>query len=75
MSEHLPQTSDDVERLMAMHRVVERYFPDDIKFILEQLHDEEDEISFLYGQLLEIGEDSDEVLIQYGVIERNEDEV
>lgn len=73
MSDHLPQSAEDIDRLMAMHRVVEVFFPDDVAFILEQLLDEEDEISFLYGQLLEVGEDPDEVLTTYGVIEREEE--
>ena len=67
--ERLPQTSDEMEKLMAIDRLVNTYFPDDIQFILEQLKDEEDVISFLYEQLLEIGEDPDEVLEKYGITE------
>ncbi len=67
--EVLPQSSDDMERLMGINRLLETYFPDDVGFILDQLKDEEDVIGFLYGQLLEIGEDPGDVLAQYGILE------
>jgi len=73
--DHLPQSTPELDRLMAMQRVVERYFPEDVEFIVRELLDEEDEVSFLYGQLLEIGEDPDEVLAQFGIIEGGEGEV
>ena len=54
---------------MGINRLLETYFPDDVGFILDQLKDEEDVIGFLYGQLLEIGEDPGDVLAQYGILE------
>jgi hypothetical protein len=68
--ESLPQTNAEMERLIRIDRLINAYFPDDVEFIMAQLKDEEDVINFLYGQLLEIGEDSDEVLIHYGIIEQ-----
>lgn len=67
--ESLPATSNDMERLVRVDRLVNDLFPDDVPFILEQLHDEDDIMGFLYGQLLEIGEDPDDVLAQYGITE------
>ena len=69
MSEYLPDSNEDINRLLAIQHLVHDKFPDDEKFILEQLEDEEDVNDFLYGQLLEIGEDPDEVMQQYGVLE------
>jgi hypothetical protein len=71
--EYLPQNSDDMERLLAIDRLIESYFPDDTQFVLEQLRDEEDVVSFLYGQLLEIGEDPEEVLLRYGITEESDE--
>ena len=69
--EYLPQNAAEVERLLATDRLIRDYFLEDAQFILEQLEDEEDITSFLYGQLLEIGEDPEEVLARYGVTETN----
>lgn len=60
------------ETLVRMHQLIEQYFPEDVGFVVGQLFDAEDEIGFLYRQLLEIGEDPDEILIKFGVIERSE---
>lgn len=67
--ESLPQTDNEMERLVRVNKLVGDYFPEDIKFILENMGDEEDIFGFLYGQLIEIGEDPDEILAQYGIIE------
>ena len=71
--EYLPQNSDDMERLHAINRLVEEYFPEDVQFVLEQLADEEDVVGFLYGQLLEAGEDPDEILVRYGITEESDE--
>lgn len=67
--EYLPQNSEEMERLLAIDRLIKDYFLEDTQFILEQLKDEEDIVSFLYGQLLESGNDPDEVLTKYGITE------
>ena len=67
--ESLPRNSNEIQRLLRIDRLVGDYFPEDVDFILRQLTDEEDVINFLYGQLLEIGEDPDEVFAQYGITE------
>lgn len=67
--ETLPQTPADMERLVRIDRLVNDYFPDDVPFMLEQLHDEQDIIGFLYGQLIEIGEDPDDILALYNITE------
>jgi hypothetical protein len=72
--EPLPQNADDMERFVRIDRLLEDYFSDDIKFTLEELEDDEDVMEFLYGQLIEIGEDPDEVFERYGVTE-GDDEV
>ena len=58
-----------MERRIRVDRLINDFFPDDVPFILEQLKDEDDIVGFLYGQLLEIGEDPDDVLAQYGITE------
>jgi len=49
-------------------RVIEKYFSEDAEYYLG-FEDEEDLVGALYGALLEIGEDPDEVLIRFGVLE------
>ena len=58
-----------MERRIRVDRLINDFFPDDVPFILEQLKDEDDIVGFLYGQLLEIGEDPDDVLAQYSITE------
>ena len=69
MSEGLPQSKAELESTLAVDRLIRDYFPEDIGFILEELADQEDLLGFLYGQLLEAGEDPDEVLERYGITE------
>lgn len=74
MSEFVPQpldtesTSHDNELpYVALAQVVEQYFPEDKEFVMEM--DFDDALGFMYGQLLEQGEDPDEVLREMGVTE------
>lgn len=67
--EALPQSAADMERLVRIDRLVNDYFPEDVQFMLEQLLDEQDVNGFLYGQLLEIGEDPDDIFERYGITE------
>ena len=48
--------------------VIENYFPEDMEFYLG-LEDVEDLVGTLYGALLEIGEDPDEILAEFGILE------
>ena len=70
--ESLSRNSNEIEQRPRIDRLVGDYFPEDVDFIVQQLKDEEDEINFLYGQLLEIGEDPDEVFARYGITESEE---
>jgi len=36
--------------------------------------DEEDQLGYIYGQLLEMGEDPDVILQEFGITEKDEDE-
>ena len=60
------------DRLAALAEVVEQYFPDDKEFVTEL--DFEEALGFVYGQLLETGEDPDTVLVEAGVIEKEGDD-
>ncbi len=71
MSEHLPQEDHDLERMVRLNRLLETHFPDDIEFIMGM--DEQDALGFVYGQLLELGEDPDEVLEQHGITEDHDE--
>ena len=74
MNEFEPLPSNpERDRFAALAALVEQYFPDDKEFISEL--DFEEALGFVYGQLLETGNDPDEVLYEFGVIEREEDEV
>lgn len=67
MSEHLPQSDPERERLSGLAQLVEAYFPEDKEFISEM--DFEDALGYIYGQLLESGEDPDVILKDFGVTE------
>lgn len=74
MSEYLPQTNEEMARLLAIERMLDERYPDDKRFVLEELADEEDVIDFLYSQLVQYGEEDPEaVLIEYGIIEENDE--
>lgn len=74
MTEQYVQPFDpELERARAFAGVVEQYFPDDTEFILGC--DEEEALKYVWGMLLEVGEDPEVVLKESGVIEEGEDEV
>ncbi len=68
-----PPSDPELERARAFASVVEQYLPEDKEFILDM--DEEEALGYVYGMLLEMGEDPDVVLREFGVTEENEDEV
>jgi hypothetical protein len=67
MSEMQPQLDHEHAREVAFASLVEQYFPKDKAFIMEM--DFDDALGFIYGQLMEIGEDPDTVLQEFGVTE------
>lgn len=67
MGEFLPPSNPEQEREMGLARLVEQYFPEDAEFVVDM--DFDDALGFVYGQLLEQGEDPDEVLHDFGVTE------
>lgn len=71
MNEHLSQQNPEFERQAALQQLIEQYLPEDIDFLEEM--DEEDKLGYIYGQLLELGEDPDEVLHEFGVTEENDE--
>ena len=67
MSEFLSQPNPEFERETALRRLIEQYLPEDVEFLGDM--DDEDKLGYVYGQLLEQGEDPDEILREFGVTE------
>lgn len=67
MSEFLSRPNPEFEREAALEGIIEQYFPVDKEFLNGM--DFEDALSCVYGQLLDMGEDPDEVLGEFGAIE------
>ena len=67
MSEFISQPNPELERGTALLRVTEQYFPEDVEFLADM--DEGDKLGYIYGQLLEMGKDPDEILQGFGVTE------
>lgn len=66
-----PEEATNHERRLSS--LIEQYFPEDTEFVAGLSLEEA--IGFVYGQLLELHEDPDEILVEFGVIERGDDEV
>lgn len=75
MNELEPQLNPDeaFERMRSLANLIEQYFPNDKEFILGL--DFEEALGFVYGQLLDVNEDPDVILMDCGVIERTSYEV
>ncbi len=71
--QYVPPSDPERERAQAFVNVVEQYLPDDKEFILDM--DEEEALGYVYGMLIEMGEDPDVVLREFGVTEEGDDEV
>ncbi len=71
MSEFLLPSNPELERETALRQVIEQYLPEDAEFLADM--DEEDKLGYMYGQLLEMGEDPDEILHEFGVTEENDE--
>lgn len=70
---HSPERMPDPEqasRFEALKQLTAEYLDADDAAFLDELDTEEERISYVYGRLLELGEDPEEVLIETGVIER-----
>ena len=69
MSEHLRQNDDYERRQAGLRALVAEYLgADDAEFI-DGMDDEAEQIGYVYGLLLGLGEDPDEVLQEFGVTE------
>ncbi len=74
-SEKLSTPENDNEqasRYEGLKNIAAEYLDADDAAFLDELDDEDERISYVYGRLLEQGEDPDEVLQQNGVIENEE---
>ena len=67
MGELLQFPDKEQERLRGLANLVEVYFPEDKAFVSDM--DFDDALGFVYGQLLEVGEDPLLVLHEFGVTE------
>lgn len=76
MSEFISEKDIEKEtRRSGLKELASQYFViDDVEF-LDEMDDEEEIIGYIYGRLLELGEDPEEVLNEFGVTERKNDEV
>lgn len=64
----IPEALLKRERAESILRVcIDFMDQDDVEFITEL--DEEETINYLYGRLLDMGEDPEELLAKYGVLE------
>ena len=70
MNEFLSLSDPEREREAALWRLIEEYFSGDTDFLADM--DEEGQLSYIYGQLLEMGKDPDEVLQQFGITEEKQ---
>jgi len=70
MSEYSPAPDIESEaRLSGLKELAGQYLDiDDVEF-LDGIDDEEERLSYVYGRLLELGENPDEILQEFGVIE------
>lgn len=63
-----PEPDPEREQGLGLARLIEQYLPDEDKdFILEM--DFEDALGYVYGRLLENGEEPDDLLRVFGVTE------
>lgn len=67
MSEYLPQPDLECERIAALGCIIAEYFPEDAELFAAM--DAQDMLGTVYGQLLVMGEDPDEILEAFGVTE------
>lgn len=62
----LPVNPENNESQRGLKELMDAYFPEEWEFV-EGLHFEE-ALGYVYGVLLELGEDPDEVLNEFGII-------
>lgn len=67
MSEFLTQPNNEEERFLRLGQLIDQYLQDDKEFLDDM--DEEDKLNYVYGALLEAGENPDMILHEFGVIE------
>lgn len=73
MHERLNANNPELEAQRGLAKLIEQYFPEDKEFIMDM--DFNDALGFVYGQLLEAGEDPEILLQQFGVTEGGDDEI
>lgn len=71
MSEIFSALNPEFERERGLQALIEKYFPEDSEFLADM--DGEDKLGYVYVQLLEQGEDPDEILREFGVTEVNDE--
>ena len=60
--------ADNSESLHGkLDEIIAEYFPDDSEFLGD--FNDDDLLGYLYGQLIEIGEDPDKVFAKYNIVE------
>lgn len=57
------------EVFMRVHQTLDKYFPEDKLFVEMEGMNLDDIVGFLYGQLIEAGEDPDEIFRDFGITE------
>ena len=67
------QSEAEHVRHEALKSVVGEYLDADDAIFLDEIDDEEERIEYVYGRLLEQGEDPDKVLEQAGVTEKDDE--
>lgn len=73
MSEHLRRNDDYERRRAGLRALVTEYLgAEDAEFI-DEMEDETERVSYVYGLLIGFGEDPDEVLQKFGVTVRSDD--
>lgn len=63
----------EFDREKALDQVIDLYLGDDKEFLSDE-HDLEERVGAVYGMLLELGEDPDQILEDVGVLEKKDEE-
>lgn len=71
MGEFLAEPGSEAERETGLRSIIEQYFPDDEEFL--ECMEEPDKIGYIYGSLLEQGDDPDVILQEFGVTEEKDE--
>lgn len=61
----------EFDREKALDQVIDLYLAEDKEFLSDE-HDLEERVGAVYGMLLELGEDPDQILADVGVLEKED---